>query len=104
MGLIEKAAKATGMDIVRDVPIKGQRRCKDWATLIGMARKLESTENEEAREALIEVRKLTGDLATALQAQHNAEREREQLRLKLKIIQGDFSQKDSKYLLEEVVA
>ena len=100
MGLIEKAAKATGMDIVRDVPIKGQRRCKDWATLIGMARKLESAENEDAREALIEVRRLTSDLAETLKAQHVAERECEQLKLKLKIIEGDFSEKDSKFLLE----
>ena len=103
MGLIEKAAEATGMEIFRDVPIKGQRRCKDWATLIGMARKLESAELEETRASLAEVQSLTSDLAKTLKAQHVAERECEQLRLKLKIMEGDFSPKDSKYLLESTV-
>jgi hypothetical protein len=46
MGLIDKAAVEAEMTLERDVPVIGQRRVKDWAKLIGIARKLEAADNE----------------------------------------------------------
>jgi phosphoglycerate-specific signal transduction histidine kinase len=101
MGLVEKTSDATGIPFERDVPAKGNRRCRDWATVIGTIRKLESQENEDTRQSLQRIEELTAKLADNIEARHAAERECEQLRLQMKILKGDFSSKDQKYLLEE---
>ena len=46
MSLIQRAVSEAGLELERDVPIPGQRRVRDWAKLIGMARKLESQDGE----------------------------------------------------------
>ena len=103
MAIVEAAFKAS--DIPQDVespnkPAKGHRRNRDWATVIGTIRKLEQQENESRDESLGRIEKLTADMAHWMDRAHTAEREGEQLKLKLKIIEGDFSEKDSKFLLE----
>ena len=47
MGLIDKAVAQEGMTLDREVPVPGQRRLKDWARLIGTARRLEAADHEE---------------------------------------------------------
>lgn len=51
MGLIDRAANAAEIELERDVPLPHQRRARDWARLIGLARKLESKDDEVAAAA-----------------------------------------------------
>lgn len=46
MSVIDRAVDKVGIELDRDVPVPGQRRVRDWAKLIGMARKLESQDSE----------------------------------------------------------
>lgn len=55
MSIIERAATTAGLDLDRDVPKKGSRRCRDWSKLIGIARKLESQETEKQDELQVQV-------------------------------------------------
>lgn len=50
MSIIERAATQAGIELDRDVPKPGSRRCRDWAKLIGTARKLEAQETQEREE------------------------------------------------------
>ena len=104
MGIVEAAYKAS--DIPQDVespnkPALGHRRNRDWSTVIGTIRKLEQQENELQGDSLRRIEKLTSDLASWMDRAHTSERQCEQLRLKMKIIEGDFTEKDTKFLLEE---
>ena len=77
MGLIDKAAVEADITLERDVPVVGQRRCRDWAKLIGIARKLESTDSEaiesernhsrESEREVLRLQRINYDLLTKLQ-------------------------------------
>jgi hypothetical protein len=47
MSLIDNAAMKAGLELDRDVPRRERRKTKDWALLIGVARKLEVQERNE---------------------------------------------------------
>lgn len=103
MGIVEQAFKVSDIpadELSPNMPAKGKRRNRDWATVIGTIRKLEQQEHEEQKDSLLRIEKLTTDLSEWMQRAHDSERECEQLKLKLKVMQGEFSEKDSKYLLE----
>jgi len=118
MAIVEAAFKALETNVDDDGnlhPIKqdktnanypemGKRRNRDWATVIGTIRKLEQQENESRSDSLGRIEKLTADMSGWMERAHLAERDLEQLRLKVKIMEGDFSDKDSKYLLEAATA
>ncbi len=50
MGLIDRAARDAHIMLERDAPVKHQRRVRDWARLIGVARKLEAQDFEQIEE------------------------------------------------------
>ena len=106
MGLIENAAREAGMTIERDVPIVGQRRCKDWSKLIGIARKLES---EEERITTAETRKIAQlSVENSQLSDEKAELNRKlyqvgvklaEYELKERMNEANISDKDQKFLL-----
>ena len=102
VGIVEKAYRASGIpqdDLSPNMPVLGKRRNRDWASIIGTIRKLEQQEHELQTESLRRIEKLSSDLADWMSRAHQAEREAEQLRLKLKILEGSFDTKQAEYLL-----
>ena len=102
MGIVEQAFSKSDIkqdDLSPNMPEKGRRRNKDWATVIGTVRRLEQQDNEAQAESMARIEKLTADLAHWMERAHTAERQCERLMLKLKIIEGDFDEKNKTYLL-----
>lgn len=97
--LIHRAAEEASITLERDVPTVGSRRCRDWAKLIGIARKLEAADDT----AIEAERRNTLKLAT-----RNAELEGINARLAIRLAELELGErmrqiemdpKDTKFLL-----
>ena len=104
MSIVERAFENQGIDqdpMSPNIPMSKNRQIKVFAGIIGAIRKIEVAWGDQVNGLMLKVTDLSSRLAHALDRSHRAERECEQLRLKLKIIQGDFSEKDAAFLLTD---
>jgi len=99
MSIIDRAAESTGMTLHRDVPIPGQRRGKDWATLIGMARKLESQEAELEKAQHHKIEELAAKNVELTMKIASLQRENDNFKIRERMRQMELSEKDQKFLL-----
>jgi len=100
MSIIDRAADAAEITLDRDVPVVGQRRCRDWSRLIGLARKLESQETQAEKEQHRRYEDVLEENRKLLARVHVLERELEQLRLCERMRHMELSRKDQQFLLE----
>ena len=99
MASIDRVAEKAGIDLFRDVPIEGKRRCRDWANLIGTARKLEAAEAKLEQERTAKITRLQ-DQVNSLQAElADANRELDFFRLTERVRELNLPEKNRHYLL-----
>lgn len=101
MSIIERAADQAGITLERDVPVRGQRTCKDIAKLIGFARKVEANWQKDLERVRRDRDEMLEKYSKLLEQVHRLERENEQFRLKERMEQIEISRKDQKFLLAE---
>jgi len=101
MSIIDRAAERAQIQLFRDVPIAGQRRGRDWAKLIGTARKLESEEWEAEKQMRNRIEGLSVKNVELLEKVDSLQRENYLLKLRDRMKQIDLSEQDQNRLLGE---
>src|SRR5262245_61785687 len=96
---IDMAAKKCGIDLERDAPKPGQRRVRDWALLIGTARKLEAQEAHEVRESHRKIQDLSTQVVELTLENASLKEEIFRMRLQQRARDIEMSKEDSRYLL-----
>ena len=96
---IDMAAKKAGIRLERDVPVLGQRRARDWSTLIGMARKLESEEAARDRERTDRIERMAQEIRDLTRENVRLSAELAKMQLKERARQIELAPKDTHFLL-----
>jgi len=107
MGIIDRALDDAKLDLQRNAPVDPKtgaprRRAKDWSTVIGLCRKLESQEAviQDARSKRVE--ELAEKVSVLVTELARVERENEQLKLKEGFREIELPKKDQELLLRRI--
>ena len=96
---IAMAARKAGIELVRDVPIPGRRRTRDWAILIGTARKLEAQEVQEERDTHKRIEDLSMQVVELTRRCAELKHDLDHHRLKDRAREIEMSREDTRFLL-----